>query len=36
MLGLIGSLRMGTRSLAAQRQGVEVIGHNLANVNNTA
>lgn len=36
MLGLIGSLRMGTRSLAAQRQGVEVAGHNLANVNNTA
>ena len=36
MLGLIGTLRMGTRSLAAQRQGVEVAGHNLANVNNTA
>ena len=36
MLGLIGSLRMGARSLAAQRQGVEVAGHNLANVNNTA
>ena len=27
---------MGARSLAAQRQGVEVAGHNLANVNNTA
>lgn len=27
---------MGTRSLAAQRQGVEVAGHNLANVNNSA
>ena len=36
MLGLIGSLRMGARSLAAQRQGVEVAGHNLANVNTTA
>ena len=27
---------MGTRALATQRQGVEVAGHNLANVNNTA
>ena len=36
MLGLIGTLRLGTRALAAQRQGVEVAGHNLANVNNTA
>lgn len=27
---------MGTRALTAQRQGVEVAGHNLANVNNTA
>ena len=36
MLGLFGSLSMGTRALAAQRQGVEVAGHNLANVNNTA
>lgn len=36
MLGLFGSLSMGARSLAAQRQGVEVAGHNLANVNNTA
>lgn len=36
MLGLFGTLRLGTRALAAQRQGVEVAGHNLANVNNTA
>lgn len=36
MLGLFGALRLGTRALAAQRQGVEVAGHNLANVNNTA
>jgi flagellar hook-associated protein 1 len=36
MLGLFGTLQMGTRSLAAQRQGVEVAGHNLANVNNPA
>jgi flagellar hook-associated protein 1 FlgK len=36
MLGLFGSLNLGTRSLAAQRQGVEVAGQNLANVNNTA
>lgn len=36
MLGLFGTLRLGTRALAAQRQGVEVAGHNLANVNNAA
>ena len=36
MLGLFGALSLGTRALAAQRQGVEVAGHNLANVNNTA
>ncbi|MCX6871383.1 MAG: flagellar hook-associated protein FlgK [Verrucomicrobia bacterium] len=36
MLGLLGTLRLGTRALAAQRQGVEVAGHNLANVNNAA
>jgi flagellar hook-associated protein 1 len=29
-------LSLGTRALAAQRQGVEVAGHNLANVNNSA
>lgn len=36
MLGLFGTLNMGVRSLTAQRQGVEVAGHNLANVNNPA
>lgn len=36
MLGLFGALSLGTRALAAQRQGVEVAGHNLANVNNSA
>lgn len=33
MLGLFGALNLGQRSLQAQRQGVEVAGHNLANVN---
>lgn len=36
MLGLFGTLDLGSRSLATQRQGVEVAGHNLANVNNPA
>jgi flagellar hook-associated protein 1 FlgK len=36
MLGLFGSLNMGARSLQVQQQGVEVAGHNLANVNNPA
>ncbi len=36
MLGLFGSLSMGARSLQTQQQGVEVAGHNLANVNNPA
>jgi flagellar hook-associated protein 1 FlgK len=36
MLGLFGALSLGTRALAAQRQGVEVAGHNMANVNNSA
>lgn len=36
MLGLFGALNLGARSLATQRQGVEVAGHNLANVNNPA
>lgn len=36
MLGLFGTLNMGARSLQAQQQGVEVAGHNLANVNNPA
>lgn len=33
MLGLFGTLNLGQRSLQAHRQGVEVAGHNLANVN---
>lgn len=36
MVGLFGSLAMGQRSLQVQRQGIEVAGHNLANVNNAA
>ncbi len=36
MLGLFGMLNLGARSLQVQRQGVEVAGHNLANVNNPA
>lgn len=36
MLGLFGTLNMATRSLSTQRQGTEVAGHNLANVNNPA
>lgn len=36
MLGLIGTLGMGTRSLQTQQQGIETAGHNLANVNNPA
>lgn len=32
-IGLNASLLMGTRSLTAQRQAIEVVGHNLANVN---
>jgi flagellar hook-associated protein 1 FlgK len=36
MLGLFGTLNLGTRSLQAQRTGVEVAGQNLANVNNPA
>ncbi|MCI0540900.1 MAG: flagellar hook-associated protein FlgK [Verrucomicrobiales bacterium] len=36
MVGLFGILNLGTRSLQTQRQGVEVAGHNLANVNNPA
>ncbi len=34
MLGLFGTLNLATRSLSTQRQGTEVSGHNLANVNN--
>jgi flagellar hook-associated protein 1 FlgK len=33
MLGLFGTLSMATRSLSTQRNGTEVAGHNLANVN---
>lgn len=36
MLGLFGSLNLGARSLQNQQLGVEVAGHNLANVNNPA
>ena len=34
MLGLFGILNLGARSMQVQQQGVEVAGHNLANVNN--
>ncbi len=36
MIGLFGALDMGARSLDTQQQGIEVAGHNLANVNNPA
>jgi flagellar hook-associated protein 1 len=36
MLDLFGTLSLGQRSLQTQRQGVEIAGHNLANVNNPA
>lgn len=36
MLGLFGTLGMGTRALQVQQQGIETAGHNLANVNNPA
>ncbi|NGO39394.1 flagellar hook-associated protein FlgK [Limisphaera ngatamarikiensis] len=36
MLGLFGSLNLGTRALQAQQLGVEVAGQNLANINNPA
>jgi flagellar hook-associated protein 1 len=36
MLGLFGTLNLGIRSLSTQQQGMEVSGHNLANVNNPA
>jgi len=35
-IGLFGTLDMGARALAAQQAGIQVTGHNLANVNNTA
>src|SRR5258708_3264594 len=34
MLGLFGILNLGAQSMQVQQQGVEVTGHNLANVNN--
>lgn len=36
MLGLFGSLNLGARSLQTQQLGIEIAGHNLANVNNPA
>ena len=36
MLGLFGTLNLGARALQAQQTGIEVTGHNLANVNNPA
>ena len=36
MLGLFGTLNLGARSLQTQQQGVEIAGHNLANVSNPA
>lgn len=36
MLGLFGTLNLATRALSTHRQGTEVAGHNLANVNNEA
>src|SRR5262245_19129581 len=36
MLGLFGTLNLSMRSLQVQQQGIEVAGHNLANVNNPA
>ncbi|MBI5820933.1 MAG: flagellar hook-associated protein FlgK [Verrucomicrobia bacterium] len=35
MLGLFGTLGLAQRSLSTQQQGVEVAGHNLANVSNS-
>jgi flagellar hook-associated protein 1 len=36
MLGLFGTLNLGTRALQAQQMGVEITGQNLANINNPA
>ena len=36
MLGLLGTLNLGARSLQTEQEGVEVAGNNLANVNNPA
>ncbi|GIX50648.1 MAG: flagellar hook-associated protein 1 [Limisphaera sp.] len=36
MLGLFGSLNLGTRALQTQQLGVEIAGQNLANINNPA
>src|SRR5437867_12323260 len=36
MIGLFGLLNLGAQSMQVQQQGVEVTGHNLANVDNPA
>jgi flagellar hook-associated protein 1 FlgK len=36
MLGLFGTLNLSSRSMQVQQQGIEVAGHNMANVNNPA
>lgn len=36
MLGLFGTLNLGTRALQTQQTGVEIAGQNLANINNPA
>jgi flagellar hook-associated protein 1 len=36
MLGLFGTLNLSARSMQVQQQGIEVAGHNMANVNNPA
>src|SRR5947207_832225 len=36
MLGLFGTLNLSSRSMQTQQQGIEVAGHNMANVNNPA
>lgn len=36
MPGLFGTLNLGSRSLQTQQQGVQIAGHNLANVSNAA
>src|SRR5438046_655747 len=36
MLGLFGTLNLGTRALQAQLAGVDVAGQNIANINNPA
>src|SRR4051812_40090851 len=36
MLGLFGTLNLSSRAMQVQQAGIEVAGHNLANVNNPA